>query len=432
MIGKIKKAMEVHSVDLLGFLKDKVNEDRYEVHPYAYMNNTFKYLYCFGLGVLSCGHMKAMTETTKDFRLLLERIRLHKNYHEKIIVDINNNFNYKINDVFAILDTKDKQYTFLADLFKLSAHSLWSMSYCEQVRDVYMNIFELEKEERVFFEEFMNASEKKNIELARKRYEEFQKKGYIVRYQLLKYMYPEFLLEEKYTDILLENGEHFLIDKQATIHGNIVVTNGSSLEIDGSIFKINGSITVDGARIRIKKSDLFVLSSTKNNLINITNSAVVIIDDCTIDCNYNCGIVEQNCGQLLINNSKLLHTDKEYAILFSGQSLMMNGVTMENCLCGGIRIFQEATWYIDDCRFYHMFAQHGGAIFSDSLYDGTVSNSNFIDCKAKYIGGAIYFNYKKYGQSIFGCEFKKCMPFDSIIFNDYTATDCIFHEESVD
>lgn len=406
-------------MDLIGFLREKKSELNSEEHPFAYTDSTFKYIYCFGLGVLSYGNMKAINETKVYFDLILNNIRLHQNDKNRIIIDINNNFDYKINSVFDALDTKEKQYTFATDLFMLSGNTLWSQSYCEQVRDIYLNIFKFTHYEKDFFEQFCNKAKKKEIDNARLIYEEFMKNGYTVSYQLLKYMYPDFLLEEKFGDILLENGEQLIIDKPTKIVGNIIVKNGASLLIKSEKVKIEGSIRVDEGRIEIKKSNIQVLSCKNMSFLEISNSALVIIEDSIIDCNFNCGLLKQQDGYLVINHSQLLHTKNEYAILFSGKHLQVNGTTMEDCLGGGIKVIEEAILNIDDCEFYNCVSQHGGGIYSDSLYEASITNTKFKNCKAKYIGGAIYFAYKKYGQDVYYCQFIDCLPEASNTFNCY-------------
>lgn len=405
-------------MDLLNFLKMKKREINTYSHPFAYTDSTFKYLYCFGLGVLALGHMKAITETKKSFEELLENIRLQPSHWDKIIIDINNNFDYKINEVFKALDTKEKQYAFTGDLIKLSNTTLWAQVYCENVMNSFMSVFKMSKEESKFLEDFIGLSQKNNMTEAIKLYREFIKSGYHISYELLNYLSGSFVVEETFDNLILEQGETLVIDKPTFIHGHIIVRNGSSLILDGADVKINGSIYVDSGRISIQRTNLIVEDTTEKVVIKVNHSAVVKIEDSEFDCNFKCGLIHQESGFLIINNSKIIHTKNERAICFSGKNLTMNGTSVEDALHGGIEILNRASANIDDCNFYHCEAEQGGALFCDSLYDTRISNCKFSGCNAKYLGGAVYFSYKKYGQVLYECEYLKCNPKDSIVFNE--------------
>lgn len=416
-------------MDILGFLKEKKGESIIDAHPFAYYNHAFKYLYCFGLGVLACGHMKAMTETKRVFDEILENIKLHPNDRDRIVIDINNNFDYKITEVFKILDTKEKQYMFTVDLLKLSSATLWAQVYSENVTNIFMSVFQLAQIERKFLEDFLYASRKKNLKESKRFYHEFIKAGYQVEYSLLKYMYPDFQIEETYYDLILEKGESLTIDKPTLIHGKLVVRNGSSLCINGADVRLEGSIHVEEGRITIKKSNFFVKDISQPFLFNIKDCALVKIEDSIIDCNMKCGMLRQENGILIINNSKIIQTKVERAIVFSGKSFIMNGTKVEDAYSGGIQTLDKTLVNIDDCRFNHCEAEHGGAIYFNSLSDTRISNCNFKNCVAKYIAGAVYFTSKKYGQTLYSCEFENCIPKDSVVFNDYKSENNTFHKE---
>ncbi len=70
-------------------------------HPFWKRDLDFKYIYCFGLGVMSMGHMKSITETQDFFDDLLENIALPGNLRQQNLVDINNYFETRIEEVFT-------------------------------------------------------------------------------------------------------------------------------------------------------------------------------------------------------------------------------------------------------------------------------------------------------------------------------------------
>ncbi|BCN30251.1 right-handed parallel beta-helix repeat-containing protein [Anaeromicropila herbilytica] len=416
-------------MDLFGFLKEKKTEENIIIHPFVHTEHTFKYLYCFGIGVLTCGHMKAMTELKEPFSKMLQNIDLSENYGDRIIIDINNNFDYKINDVFRILDTKERQYTFAADLFLLSSTASWSKSYCHNVIEVYMNIFKFSKEERDFFEQFALASKKNQLEQARVIYQIFIQNGYTISYKLLQYMCYNFELKEQLGDIVLEKGESFVIDKPTVMNGNIFVRNGSKLTIDGGELKINGYIFVDGGKLEIHDAKIQVTNCSSNTLIKATNIAMITILGTTIDCNSKCGVILQDAGHLVIRDSKLKNTKLSAGIEFKGKSITLEDSTLEDCVNGGMIVIEEAIMKVSNSTFYNCEADHGGAIFFDSLYDGLINSCVFKNCRAKYIAGAVYFANKKYGQEIINCEFSQYSPENSAIENVYLERDNTFGKE---
>ncbi|WP_455716228.1 right-handed parallel beta-helix repeat-containing protein [Anaerosporobacter sp.] len=404
-------------MDILDYLKKKNKDTAEQIHPYAHKDNAFKYSYCFGLGVLAYGTIKSMKELLGEYQRILISINLPSSYIGKIVGDINDNFDYKINDVFTKLDTKEKQYTFTADLLKLCNYSLWSEDYAKKVCQNYFAIFKFTNEEKEFFLQYNEAACKKNTKEAIRLYHKFNKDGYNVSYKLLKYICEDILIEDTYDNLILNKGEKFIIDKPSKIHGHVAVTGGAVLIIKNCEVRINGSIMVDGGRIVFNTVKLTVEDCNSDTLIHINNTAKVNVSSLELNCNFKCGAFWQNRGCLTINNSTIANTDLAPAIRFTGDSLIMNETTLADCLAGGVRVKEMGRLVVDDCEFYHCEEEHGGAIYSNSLSDSEITNSRFTNCNGKYLGGAIYFVYEKYGQRVSRCEYNHCSPEDSIVFN---------------
>lgn len=406
-------------MDILEYLKKRNKElDAVErIHPFAHKDNAFKYSYCFGLGVLAYGTIKSMRELLEEYQRILTSIKLPSSYVGKIVGDMNDNFDYKINDVFKMLDTKEKQYTFTADLLKLCNFSLASEDYAKKVCQNYFAIFRFTSEEKEFFLQYNEAACKKDIQEAIRLYHKFIKDGYLVSYTLLKYICEDILIEDTYENLILNTGEKFIIDKPAKIHGQVVVTGGSVLIIKNCEVRINGSIVVDGGRIVFNTVKLTVEDCNRETLLHIQNTAKVSVNALELNCNFKCGGFLQNRGCLAINNSTIANTDLTPAISFTGDTLIMSETKLADCLAGGIRVKDMGRLAVDNCEFYHCKEEHGGAIYSNSLLDTSISNSKFTNCIGKYLGGAIYFAYEKYGQNVYHCEYNHCLPEDSIVFN---------------
>ena len=58
-------------------------------------------------------------------------------------------------------------------------------------------------------------------------------------------------------------------------------------------------------------------------------------------------------------------------------------------------------------------------MYSESIGNVKCENCVFDECKARYLGAAIYFKYQKFGQFVKNCSCKKCVPEESQIFNVY-------------
>lgn len=407
-------------MEIIDYLKKRDNDLKGNevVHPFAYKDNMFKYSYCFGLGVLAYGTVKSMTELLGKFNEIVSSIKLPSAYANRIVSDINDNFDYKINDVFVALDTKEKQYTFAADLLKLSNRALWSEEYAQKICNHYFGFFKFSNEEKEFFLQYNEAALKKDVGKAVFLYRKFIQAGYSISYQLLQYICQDILIEETYENLILNTGEKFIIDKPSKIQGQVAVTNGAILIIKNCDIRINGSIMVDGGRIVIDTVKLTVEDCNRDTLLQVSNTARVELNNVELDCNFKCGAIWQEKGSLAINNSIFSNTDLAPAVRFTGNTVVMNGTTLADCLGSGVRIKDEGKLVVDDCDFFHCIAEHGGAIYSNSLSDTVITNSRFNNCQGKYLGGAIYFAYEKFGQEVYRCEYTNCTPEDSIVFND--------------
>ena len=176
--------------------------------------------------------------------------------------------------------------------------TLWSQDYCEKILDYYQQIFRFSDIERKFFEGFSDCSSKKDVDRATEMYNAFRKKGYEIRYSILTYFFPEFILKEEYGDIVVKAGKTFVIDKPVTVNGDIEVERGGSLLMSGGILKIYGRIKVNGGRIRLYNTRVRVLKNDYEYFMQIDNAAIVQISDSFIDCGQFSGFMKQTSDVL--------------------------------------------------------------------------------------------------------------------------------------
>ncbi len=406
-------------MDILDYLKKRQSELEVISHPIAGKDENFKYLYCFGLGVMALGHMKAITELQTYFESVLDSIYISKKNREQLIADINNYFEFRMNEFLKKIVKKDDQYCFMADLYKLYQMSLWSEEYCKGVMENYIKIFRFSEAEKEFFEKFNEANRKEDVAAAVKAYKKFKENGYDIRYQTLVYFFPEFSLEESYGDITVEAGQTLMLDKPTTIQGNIIVERGGSLLIYGAYVRMKGYIWTNGGRVQLRGARIKVEKCDRDYWLNLSETAVVQVESSFIDCENQCGFLTQNSGRLIILSSEIRNTSGKRAVRFEGLSLVMRDSECSGNKDGAIELFSSAKMIMNQCRFYDAQAEYGAAIYSESIGNVKIQDCEFFECHAKYLGAAIYFKYKKYGQYVKNAVCSDCTPQDSQIFNVY-------------
>ena len=406
-------------MDILEYLKKRQSELEYKSHPVADQDERFKYLYCYGLGVMAVGNLKAVTELQPSFEAVLDSIYISQKSRNQVIVDINNSFDFRIAEFFKRINSKEAQYCFMADIYKLYRLALWSQDYCRGILGNYLKVFRFSDAECSFFEKFNKAAQEKNVEAAVKYYKEFKNEGYDISYQILVYFFPEFEMEEHYKDIHIEPGKTVVFDKPVVIDGDITVERGGSLLINGAFVSMKGSVSTVGGRIRLKGARVRVEECGSGFWMDFKETAVVNIEDSFIDCGKACGFLRQEAGRLIISRSEIKRTEGERAVSFNGLSSVIENTEFYSNVSGAIGIYGSAKMVLGQCSFNDASADYGGAVYSESIGNVKIERCNFNRCRADYLGGAVYFKYQKFGQYVKDCECNACIPQDTCIFNVY-------------
>lgn len=388
-------------------------------HPYARSELSFQYLYCFGLGVMAMGNMRAITELQDYFEKILDEIHLPMKQREQIIVDINNYLEFRLTEVVGRVQRKEERYCFVLDLYRLHNLSLWSQDYCEHILENYIQIFHFSEMERTFFHQFNEAAKTDNCELAVKAYEKFCDQGYEISYATLKHFFPAFHLETSYGKLTVAAGETLLLDRPVRINGDITVERGGSLLLYGADVMMNGSIYMNGGRFRMRDATVRIGGCGTDHWLTLHRTAVVKIENVEIDLGLHCGFLSQDAGRLIMADSRILHGAKAYMLSFSGSSAKVSRCHFRHGRAGLLSIRQAARIYVDDCVFIDGSAEYGGAVYSDSIGNVRINRCHFERCQAKYLGGAVYFKYHKYGQLVRDCICQSCTPDEKPIFHVY-------------
>lgn len=407
-------------MDVLGYLKSRQNELERVNHPFSGRSVAFRYLYSFGVGILALGSMKSITELQEQYEYFLECISLPKEQRQRILPDLNNRFEFRLTECMKILRTKEVQYCFMADLYKLYNLAMWSLEYCTKVIENFVQIFHMSENEIAFFKSFNRAAVQRDLEEAQRIYREFQREGLDISYETLQYFYPEFEEKDTYGDVVVSLGKTLIIDKPTVIQGNIRVERGGSLLFRRADVRMSGSIFVDGGRIQVQNTKMLIEKCDVPVFLYIKDAAVVRVENSAIDCNFCCGFLRQNSGRLFIEESEFSHSEGRRMIFFSGIDARIMHSSFIQGRQGFLKLSGSARLEMTQCDFSDCYEEYGGGIFSDSVDHVVIQECSFRNCQAKYLGAAIYFKYQKLGQVVKDCVFRMCVPEENQVFNSYS------------
>lgn len=400
-------------------IKQNSNYRTYK-HPYMNAEPSFRYLYCFGLGVMAMGDMRAITELQRYYDAIMDEIHLQEKRREQIIVDINNYLEIRLTEMVQRVQRKEERYCFVLDLYRLYNMSLWSQDYCRQILDNYLQIFHFSEEEKDFFQNFDEAARHRDVETARELYFRFLKQGYGISYPALVHFFPDFSVESNYGSLTVAAGETLLIDRPTCIRGDVLVERGGSLLLYGSDLRMQGMIHVKGGRLRMRDAVVRIEGCSGNHWLQLHDTAVVQIEMSEIDLGLQCGLLSQDSGRLIMSGTRVLHSAKGKMVRFSGFSAKLSGCHFRHGRAGLLAIEEAARLCAEDCVFIDGESDYGGAVYSDSIGNVKFEHCRFERCKAKYLGAAIYFKYQKFGQLVKNCVCHDCMPEEDMVFHVYS------------
>lgn len=407
-------------MELFDYLIEKRKSISKGQHPFVHTEEYFRKVYAFGIGVLAMGHMNAIEEIKDPFNDFLFTIGLPASYSDNILIELNNNFDFRINDVFSKLDNKQKQYCFFLDLYLVSKNAKWSREYADSIIHYYAQAFRFSKKEEDFFKSFMQCAKNEDSDGAVPIYEKFLAQGHIISYRFLTYAFPSFKASVKYDGLKLKQGQQVIIDRPAYIRDSIEVSDSSFLSIDGADIVLEGGILVNGGKLQIKDSSIQVREPLYDYAVYVKNTAGVVACGLNMDTGGQAGFWHQQQGTLILENCSFSNSGKSPGIYFSGRNLTVEDCSFLNCDNGGILSTGIAQSTITDSKFVNCCAENGGGFFCDSMKDTSIRNCTFENCRAKYNGSAVYFKNQKFGQMVKDCETINCAPSGSIIFNAFS------------
>lgn len=386
-------------------------------HPFWKKNPSFQYTYCFGLGVMSMGHMKSIMETQDFFEDILRAMHLPEYQWQQIFFDLNNHFEEWIDKVFALLGGKEEQYCFTLDLYNILNHAAWSEEYCRAVLKDFLQVFQFSGTETDFFEEFYQCMRKNDLQKAVELVNDFSEEGYHIRYDFLTWFFPQFYMEKQSRGMRIRDGETVVLDYPMTVQGDIEVDKGGSLLIHGADMSVEGSIIVHGGRFQVDHGHIIITGCSSPYWLSIEGAAVVMLTDTSVDCGGHCGLLKQTTGYLLINDCWFRRTDGVRAVSFEGNAIRIHDTHFSDCGAGMVSIEGSAMAEIVNCEFQGGNAEYGGAVYADTIHDVLLDHCSFRECTAKYLAAAVYFKFQKLGQRVEECQCISCEPPENAFFN---------------
>lgn len=138
-----------------------------------------------------------------------------------------------------------------------------------------------------------------------------------------------------------------------------------------------------------------------------------------LDCQSLCGAIYQQKGSLLVKDSRLCRSARVPLVHFSGEYAEFQNTGLQNGL-EGLLVFEDpAKVYIHNCRFVNGTRDYGGAIYSETFGSVRIRQCQFVECHAKYLGAAVYFQNYRCEQTISGCEVISDQNVQEAFFQNY-------------
>lgn len=334
-------------------------------HPMRERSAAYRYRYCFGLGVLAMGNMRAIMELQPYYERLLRQLLPDQDQYAQIITDINNDLERHLELVRQTVCDRVDQCCFLLDIYKMCLMAVWSVDYCQAIFDQYAIMFQISKREREFICAFGEAAAKQDQTLAAEQYERYEQLGGCMPFAVLRYIYPDFLWKQTRKGFTVHTGETIYLHGKQIIDGDILVETGATLWCEEAEITMDGAIRVQGGRVHFQNCEICVENCSQKYFITMTAGSSIMLTATVLDCQSLCGAIYQQKGSLLVKDSRLCRSARVPLVHFSGEYAEFQNTGLQNGL-EGLLVFEDpAKVYIHNCRFVNGTRDYGGAIYSE-------------------------------------------------------------------
>lgn len=334
-------------------------------HPMRERSAAYRYRYCFGLGVLAMGNMRAIMELQPYYERLLRQLLPDQDQYAQIITDINNDLERHLELVRQTVCDRVDQCCFLLDIYKMCLMAVWSVDYCQAIFDQYAIMFQISKREREFICAFGEAAAKQDQTLAAEQYERYEQLGGCMPFAVMRYIYPDFLWKQTRKGFTVHTGETIYLHGKQIIDGDILVETGATLWCEEAEITMDGAIRVQGGRVHFQNCEICVENCSQKYFITMTAGSSIMLTATVLDCQSLCGAIYQQKGSLLVKDSRLCRSARVPLVHFAGEYAEFQNTGLQNGL-DGLLVFEDpAKVYIHDCRFVNGTRDYGGAIYSE-------------------------------------------------------------------
>jgi len=388
-------------------------------HPMRERSAAYRYRYCFGLGVLAMGNMRAIMELQPYYERLLRQLLPDQDQYAQIITDINNDLERHLELVRQTVCDRVDQCCFLLDIYKMCLMAVWSVDYCQAIFDQYVIMFQISKREREFICAFGEAAAKQDQTLAAEQYEQYEQLGGCMPFAVLRYIYPDFLWKQTQKGFTVHTGETIYLHGKQIIDGDILVESGATLWCEEAEITMDGAIRVQGGRVHFQNCEICVENCSQKYFITMTAGSSIMLTATVLDCQSLCGAIYQQKGSLLVKDSRLCRSARVPLVHFAGEYAEFQNTGLQSGL-EGLLVFEDpAKVYIHNCRFANGTRDYGGAIYSETFGSVRIRQCRFVECHAKYLGAAVYFQNYRCEQTISGCEVISNQNVQEAFFQNY-------------
>lgn len=388
-------------------------------HPMRERSAAYRYRYCFGLGVLAMGNMRAIMELQPYYERLLRQLLPDQDQYAQIITDINNDLERHLELVRQTVCDRVDQCCFLLDIYKMCLMAVWSVDYCQAIFDQYAIMFQISKREREFICAFGEAAAKQDQTLAAEQYEQYEQLGGCMPFAVLRYIYPDFLWKQTQKGFTVHTGETIYLHGKQIIDGDILVESGATLWCEEAEITMDGAIRVQGGRVHFQNCEICVENCSQKYFITMTAGSSIMLTATVLDCQSLCGAIYQQKGSLLVKDSRLCRSARVPLVHFAGEYAEFQNTGLQSGL-EGLLVFEDpAKVYIHNCRFANGTRDYGGAIYSETFGSVRIRQCRFVECHAKYLGAAVYFQNYRCEQTISGCEVISNQNVQEAFFQNY-------------
>ncbi|ROR28184.1 hypothetical protein EDD66_105123 [Mobilisporobacter senegalensis] len=315
-----------------------------------------------------------------------------------------------IDDLITILDSPVKKYLFILDMMNVSmADDSISEEEHKSIR-IFTQLLEIDRSEEKLLFEFITNSYLTDTDKCLKTYEKMMNKKMPVTMSELKFYIPEIeYVASIYGKVIMSNEVLRLVDNCKLLEP-MIVPQGATLVIDNAKIEIYGNIQVDGGHLIIKDSILENNLNSYNTLIQVKNFSEVEIYNSNIDCRSFGSAINQENGNLIIENTIIRNTTNFSGIKFWGNQITIKDTIFKGCFSvneGGALHIRNGRGMIKDCRFEDCEAKIGGAIYSTN--EIMIIGCKFKFCKVTEYGSAIFYK-GEVKSNISECDYYDCYP----------------------